>query len=67
MKCLPLIVMIMLIMLMRRKRMMMVTNLEGLIRPVKFCICFFKERRPELFLGVRLHEHQLAIPEDEDD
>ena len=55
-------------MLMRRKRMVMVaSNLEGLIRPVKFCICFFKKRRPELFLGVRLHEHQLAIPEDEDD
>ena len=35
--------MIMLIMLMRRKRMMMVTNLEGLIRPVKLGIGFLKD------------------------
>ena len=34
--------MIMLIMLMRRK-MMMVTNLEGLIRPVKLGIGFLKD------------------------
>ena len=44
-----------------------ITNLEWLIRPMKLCIGFLKERRPEFFLGVRLHEHQLAVPEDEDD
>ena len=45
----------------------MVSNLEGLIRPVEFCIGFLKERRPEFFLRVRLHENQLAIPEDKED
>ena len=39
----------------------MVTNLEGLIRPVKLCIGFLKERRPEFQIRMLMRRKRVMM------